>query len=237
MEARSRWFDGWVAIALVACVLGGSSGCGYLKNLRDDAADCFMFGAGVVVPVVPTEEGTRAIGFLPPSIGAYVEITEFCHLGALYKYSGDLEWDRRGMGVVVDQRGKVGLGPFHYVQINQQPVWVNAYKCEGNQMDGWREHMRGLTDPVSARPAKELIFDSDLGQPFLYRGWQDWETISVEIAVPEPFILHSGFNVRAGFDPSQVLDLLLGVFTIDMYDDSAFELSGGLRFAPAESAR
>ena len=230
MAARSRCFGRLVAVALLGSVLSAASGCGYLKNLRDDFNDCFILGAGIVTPVAPTSGGNQAVGPLPPSIGIYAEATEFLHLGALYKASADLEWDRRGMSIVADERAKIGLGPLHYVNVTQKPIIANAYKVEGNQMDGWRQHMRSLTDPVFSRPAKELIFESPLPEPFLQRGWQDWEVISLEVAIPEPFLLHSGLNVRAGVDPSQIFDFVLGIFCIDLYDDNAFTFGGDLQF-------
>lgn len=232
MTARLQSVRSWMLVALIGVAVAGSSGCGYLKNVRDDAMDCFMFGVGVVPPVVPGKEGNQAVGFLPPSLGLYVQVTDFFHFGALYKASADLEWDRRGAGVLIDQRSKIGFGPLHRVRIKQTPICVNAYKDEGNQMDGWREHMRNLRDPVFDAPAKELIFRDMKPQPFLANGWQDWEMISVEIAIPEPFILHSGFNVRAGIDPSQILDFALGLVGIDLYDDNAYRLWGELQFPP-----
>jgi hypothetical protein len=140
--------------------------------------------------------------------------------------------DRRGLQTCVDQRAKAGLGPLHYIQVKQTPISANAYKIEGNQMDGWREHMRNLRDPIFNAEAKKLIRRSSYAQPFLHRGWQDWETFSIEVAIPEPFILHSGLNVRLGVDPSQFFDLFLGLFTIDLYDDNAYEVNGDLRFPP-----
>jgi hypothetical protein len=201
--------------------------------MRDDALDCFILGAGVVPPVAPTEDGNQAVGLLPPSLGIYMEATEFFHLGALFKASADLEWDRRGLGTVVDRRLKAGAGPLHYASVWQKPVCANAYKDaeEPNQMDGWREHMSNLRDPVFDMPAKELVFEDrlDEGKWWLARGWQDWEMFSLEVAIPEPFILHSGLNVRAGFDPSQVFDFLLGLATVDLYDDNAYCLDGTLQ--------
>ena len=225
-----RRLHGVLVLALLGAILIGASGCGYVKNLRDDTMDCFILGAGVVPPVVPTGDGdTEAVGFLPPSIGLYVQATDFMHLGGLWKISGDVEMDRRGLQTCVDQRAKVGLGPLHYIQRKQTPLSANAYKVEGNQMDGWREHMRELKDPIFNERAKKLIYRSTYAQLFLHRGWQDWEMFSVEVAIPEPFILHSGLNLRLGFDPSQVFDLVLGIFTIDLYDDNAFELNGDLQ--------
>ena len=226
MSASYGCLRKWAMVVLIGCVVVGTSGCGYLKNVRDDALDCIVLGVGVVPPVAPTGDENKAVGLLPPSLGIYLEATEFLHLGALFKASADLEVDRRGMGVMLDRRLKAGIGPLHYASIWQKPLYANAYKDaeEPNQMDGWREHMRDLRDPVFNKPAKELIFEDrlDEGKWWLAEGWQDWETFSVEIAIPEPFILHSGFNVRAGFDPSQVFDLVLGLFTIDLYDDDAY---------------
>ena len=226
MSALCGCLRKWAMVTLIGLAVAGGSGCGYLKNVRDDALDCFILGAGVVPPVAPMEGENKAMGFLPPSLGIYLEATEFFHLGGLFKASADLEWDRRGMGVMLDRRLKAGIGPLHYESIWQKPIWANAYKDaeEANQMDGWREHMRNLRDPVFNKPAKELIFQDrlDEGKWWLAKGWQDWETFSVEIAIPEPFILHSGFNFRAGFDPSQVLDFVLGLVTIDLYDDDAY---------------
>ncbi len=225
----------WLMVALLGCVVVWATGCGYLKNTRDDFKDCFILGAGVVVPVVPGEDENIAVGLLPPSLGIYLEATEFFHLGGIYKVSGDLEWDRRACGIVVDKRTKVGIGPLHYVDVEQWPIWVNDYKSEGNKMDGWREYMRDFKDPVFGRPAKELIFEKKYGAlPFLHRGWQDWEVFSLEIAIPEPFILHSGFNVRAGVDPSQMFDFVLGVFCLDLYDDNAYRFFGALQHPGGE---
>lgn len=227
---EQRWLRGMLATVLIGSIMLGMSGCGYFKNLRDDTMDCFILGAGVVPPVIPTGDGgTQAVGALPPSIGVYAQATDFVHLGALYKASGDIEMDRRGLQTCVDHRTKFGLGPLHYIVHKQIPGSANAYKVEGNQMDGWREHMQQLKDPVFNSPAKKLIYRSSYEQPFLHRGWQDWETFSLEIAIPEPFILHSGLNFRVGVDPSQFFDLFLGVFAIDLYDDNAFTFGGDLQ--------
>jgi len=217
---------------LVLSLLLLPQGCGYFKNVRDDFLDCFIFGAGVVTPVAKTKEGSKGLGPIPPSFGIYVEATDFLHAGALYKASGDVEWDRRGLGVVADVRTKIGLGPVHYTDIRQYPIRTNDYKKRGNKFDGWRDHMQELEDPVFGRPAKRLIYDERVkdGKWFLHRGWQDWETFSVEIAIPEPFFFHSGINLRVGFDPSQVFDFLLSIVGLDLYQDNAFKLNGDVRY-------
>lgn len=232
----------FIRAALVVLVVGsllGSAGCGYLKNVRDDFQDILILGAGVTPPTTPVkgEDGGDAVaGIFPPSLGVYVEATEFMHLGGIIKGSGDVEWDRRGLSVGTDCRAKIGLGPAHYVRIYQDPVAANAYKREGNELDGWREHMRDMRDHVYDRPAKELIFaDNKNKLPFMHRGWQDWEVFAAEVAIPEPFILHSGFNVRAGVNPCEVFDFALSLFCIDLYNDRAYEYASGNPRFPVEA--
>lgn len=219
--------------SLLGLVILGASGCGYLKNVRDDAMDVFIVGIGYTPPIDPTGDENKAVGFLPPSIGIYAECTNFLHLGFMYKASADLEMDRRAAGAVIDMRTKVGFGPLHYVSQRQKVGFGNAYKTRGNQMDGWRDHMRKLRDPVFGAPAKEMVYDKRGGLPWLFRGWQDWEVISLEVAIPEPFILHSGFNVRLGIDPSQIFDFALGLICIDFYDDNAYRFFGKLQHGVA----
>jgi hypothetical protein len=217
--------------------------------------DIGTIAVGVVPPVVPFseggKEGAKAVGFVPPAFGVYLEATDFVHLGAIYKATVDLEWDRRGLGVVADERLKLGIGPVHWLRINQHPLYTNVYKAPGNEMDGWRHHMEGLRDPIFNRPAKLLLFDnttharpkppnappgtqtSGLHFGRLHRGWQDWETFSLEAAISEPFLLHTGVYVRAGFDISQVFDFALGIIGLDLYSDNAYTFSGDLRFPDA----
>jgi len=279
----------WVR-ALVLAVAAGSllaaGGCGYCKNVSDDFRDCFIVGAGVTPPVVSTEEGTLVAGIFPPSMGLYVEATDLIHLGAICKASGDVESDRRGAGVVADSRVKMGLGPWRYVKVNQKPISVNDYKAEGNELDGWREHMRQMKDPLFHAPGKELIFrdaieflkvgeepkavaveakpartqeedwfgdwniadprssrktaapkpvepapqakaESGWGWPKLRNGWQNWQIISLEIAVPEPILTKTGFNVRFGFDISEMADFALSLVGLDLYSDAAYEWWSG----------
>ncbi len=223
---------GTVRALIVLSLLLLPQGCGYFKNIRDDAMDCFMIGAGVVTPVVPTKEGAKGTGSFPPSFGVYVEATELLHLGFLYKVSADIEMDRRGTGIVADRRFKVGVGPIHYIDVQQEPIIANDFKRRGNQMDGWRRNMQKLRDPIFERPGKQVVFDKRVkgGKWWLHRGWQDWEMFSVEIAIPEPFFFHSGINFRVGFDPSQVFDLLLSLVGLDLYGDNAYRANGDLRY-------
>jgi hypothetical protein len=242
MMIRSGRVRTVVLLALVCGLFLPAAGCGYVKNLRDDFLDCGTMAVGIVTPIAPSEEGPKAMGFLPPAIGVYVEATSLFHLGALYKATGDLEWDRRGYGVMGDYRRKFGFGPIHDVCIWQHPYAANAYKTPDSMMEPWQEHMDGLRDPLFKSSAKTMIFKPEKfdlygldeaseweSLPWLYRGWQDWEMISVEVAIPEPFILHSGFYFRVGVDPSQFFDLFLGIFGIDLYHDAAFNFNGSLK--------
>jgi len=230
----------WLLLAVVVAVGILNTGCGYLRNVRDDMMDVGTVAVGFTPPVIPGSEAAddRAVGPLPPTLGVYAEATEFLHLGALGKASGDAEWDRRGIGLVADDRVKLGLGPLHWGHINQQPYWVNAYKREGNSLDPWRRHMRNLRDPLFDASAKELIFRERYNeQRWMEKGWQDWETFSLEVAIPEPFLTHMGFYARVGVDPSQVFDAALSLFTIDLYGDAAYDFDGSLRFEGSESAQ
>lgn len=218
-----------------------STGCGYAKNVRDDFMDIGTFAVGVTPPVLPVEAEQVALGFLPPCVGVYGEFTNFLHLGALLKASADCTWDRRGCGIIFDRRVKYGIGPWHRAYIDEIPINANDYKIEDSELSYWREHMLNLRDPIFGASAKRMIFQTEevdgeaVPQPWMARGWQDWETISVEIAIPEPFITHSGLYVRAGIDPSQIFDFLLGLLTIDLYGDRAYNLDGTTRFGPIEA--
>ena len=257
---------------LLLGILYVCSGCGYVKNVRDDFNDCFIAGVGITPPVIKTADGSRAMGPIPCSAGVYIEATNFCHLGALKKCSGDAVWERRGHGLVADQRTKLGLGPWHSIKIRQDPARATCYLRTGNYLDEWREHMRNLRDPIWESPAKTLIYneavyaerlaakaavgeptsavsardrdwwratssEDDPGAlaedaepqrlPYMYRGWQHWQFFALELALPELLFTKTGYNVRFGFDPSEVFDLIAGIFAFDPYDDRAFEMWTG----------
>ena len=233
--------------ALLALIVLASS-CGYARNVRDDFLDIGTFAIGGVSPIKPSANGSepQAAGFLPPAFGLYVQATDFFQAGALYKNTVDLEWDRRGYGIVADERYKAGfLFMNKEVRINHSPIYMNDYKTTGNNKDGWREHLDGLRDPIYCKPAKTLLFNDKVGggdsscnlpaglrlndvgaEPHdsrLYLGWQDWETFSVELGISEPFFFHTGIYLRAGFDPSQIFDFFVGLFCIDLYTDNAYD--------------
>jgi len=236
VSRKSRVARVTVLILMAGILVFGAAGCGYVKNVRDDVMDIGSVGVGVVPPVVPTDAGAKAVGPLPPALGIYGQVTDFFHLGALKKYTGDAEWDRRGLAITADSRTKIGIGPWHYVRINQKPVAANDYKTTDNKLDAWRSHMDNLKDPLFEAPAKTLIYrEKYAAMPYMYKGWQDWEMVSAEVAIPEPFITHSGFYLRLGFDPSQIFDAALSILCLDLYQDAAYNFDGSLKYgAPGE---
>lgn len=222
--------------------IGFLAGCGYLKNVRDDALDIGTASVGVVTPVAPGEEGTFGIGPIPPAFGLYAQATDFIQLGAIAKATGDLEWDRRGFGLTGDVRKKVGLLFLHDIYIKQYPFAVNAYKKPGSKLQGWRNHMDSLSVFSSNTSAKTLIYEPKASDevtlanwterpslPYFHNGWQNWEIFSLEAAIPEPFLLHSGLYVRLGVDPSEVFDFALGLICLDLYSDNAFRFFGAVK--------
>ena len=144
----------------IAPVLAAAS-CGYLRNVRDDFLDIGTLAVGAVPPVMPFSasdgEGAKSAGFIPPAIGVYVEATDFVHAGALYKDTVDADWDRRGLGIVADERTKLGFGPCHSVKIEQKPIYTNDYKISGNDLDAWRE-VRLKSCDMQANEADQLPF-------------------------------------------------------------------------------
>jgi len=227
-------------VALVVGVFLGS-GCGYMKNVRDDWMDVGTFAVGGIPPTVPEADNRTATagGVVPPTGGVYIEATHFMHVGFLGKATADLTWDRRGAGIIVDKRIKAGLGPAHGVRIDEEPLIANAYKRPDSRLRPWQEAMTEMRDPLFNAPAKTMTFEWSDGWHFgeIAKGWQDWETFSVEVAVPEPFITHSGFYVRAGADPSQLFDAVLSLFRVDLYGDRAYDFDGSLRFPAGDTER
>jgi hypothetical protein len=228
-----RMRRGVVVVALLAAVVTTGSGCGYFKNVRDDFMDIGGLAIGVCTPVLEEGNDATVLGFIPPSLGVYVQATDFLHLGALYKISADITWDRRGAGIIVDERAKFGVGPYHWITIRELPVLANGYKTEDSGLGPWREEMANRKDPIFGAPAKIVKYSTKEWQPYLWQGWQDWETFSLEVAISEPFITHCGFYARVAADPSQWVDAVLSLFFLDLHGDRAYNIDGTLRFNPA----
>ena len=219
--------------ALAAGLVLTTAGCGYCKNVRDDFMDIGTMAVGITPPVLyDSDSGKQAVlGFLPPCIGVYGQVTSFLQVGALFKASADATWDRRGLGIIVDRRVKFGVGPWHYVRIDEEPIFADAYKMPESRMDQWRQHMAEMQDPIFGASAKTMVFDGESGpQPYLADGWQDWQIISLEVAVPEPLLTHSGLYLRVGFDISQAFDAVLSLVFLDLYNDRAYKINGELLY-------
>lgn len=228
---------GLMRMGRMVCLIGllgiflSTIGCGYVKNARDDFLDIGTFAVGGKVPSPAPEKDAESTPSILP-IGIYVQATDIFHAGVIQKRTWDLAWDRRGLSVAEDARLKYSFGPWHFVRIDQAPIMANDYKEEGNALDGWRAYMRDWKGPITAAAAKELIFRKESDYlPYFYKGWRDWDGISLELALSDPFILHSGVYARAGVHPAQAVDFVLSLFHLDfLYHDAAYHFDGTPRY-------
>ena len=224
---------------------------GYVKNIRDDVMDCGTMAIGGVPPVTRVKDRLATTGLLPPCVGAYLQVSDVAHLGAIRKKTVDAEWDRRGAGIMLDQRTKFGLGPLHHVSIRQAPVKANEYKHPDGLMEGWQQHMDSLIDPRVGVGAKTLIYEPKRARlwlwkrklsitcdtlPFMPNGWQNWSQTSLEVGVADPLFTHAGLYARVGFDLAEVADLLCSIVGLDLFGDAAYRRSGVLKYLPMEFA-
>jgi hypothetical protein len=162
----------------------------------------------------------------------YIEATEFLHFGGM-AFSGIMaEIDRRGSAIThVNEDCRWGFGPFH--KWHRDEVYGPADRYKSGEMPTWEERMaaksyetHAFSDLLHVKeqsiPAKRMRFEGDaLGR--YPRGWQDWGFIGVDLALSEPFLIHAGFRLRVGVDVSQVTDLLVGLFGLDLYGDDPTE--------------
>lgn len=211
MLRRIAWF-GCLTLMLTPMV-----GCQrYGQNRLADFMDIFQFGAGVTAENPVT-------GVIPPSLGVYVQATEFLNLGAMHFHGVSAEWDGRGTFVGPESRVRYGFGPWQRIQIRQfYDLGEENYFKKVN--GAWTKRMNSKAMRWWNKPAKELEYEywaytRHDGMPIMHRGWQYWENFNLEVAIAEPFITHLGFNVRLGFDPSEIFDFLLGIATIDFKRD------------------
>ena len=215
----------WFVVPLLALLAFSQSGCHYVSNRAADFSDIFQFGVGF------TTENPKT-GILPPSFGIYVQATNFLNLGAIYFNGASVEWDGRGLFCGPERRTRIGLLSIQQVRIDQNYEMgaENYFKKSGT---AWSDRMRSPAMRWNDVPAKDVGYEEASiglreGSPLFPRGWHYWENFNVEIGIPDPFLTHAGINLRVGFDPSEIFDLVLGVFCIDVLknDDMTAEEFG-----------
>jgi len=216
-------------VFLLACSLL-VAGCGrkatplkhWFANRGADFQDIFSIGAGL-------SSQNEKTGIVPPSYGIYLEATTFFNIGYIRHAGGTIEAEGRGLGVYDEDREMWGFGPYRSWEIRQGSEYAHTnYYKDPQRSAGWTGRMVGdlsLRDgPVdpTAGYAKHLIHtDSGPHDGFLVypRGWHSWEYIGIEIGIPEMLLTHHGITVRAGFDISEIIDFVGGIFFYDYLED------------------
>ncbi len=223
-RASGMFFACIIALCMSVFLLTGCSGNRVKSNHLHDFYDMFQFGFGV------THESPKS-GPMPLALGVYAQATDFVNLGAV-KFSGH-NWERDGRGVFSghQEHTRLGLGPLQVLQIKQDYVTAKKdyFKTPGTLWDARMEsqELRWKKDWKNT-PAKELIYEYwadelHVGLPVMHRGYQYWGLCSIEIAICEPFVTHFGFDLKLGFDPSELSDSVLGYFDIDYKRDDLTE--------------
>lgn len=192
------------------------TGCRYFVNRTADFGDIFQFGLGA------TAEKSK-LGPIPPAIGVHVQATDFINIGAIHFNGYVAEIDGRGLFAGHESRSRLGYGPFQLLKEKQD----YRFGCENYfklPHTAWANRMQSHKMRWCNIPAKQLnweMWDDTIryGTPLCPRGWQYWENFGVEAAICEPFLTHLGVTVRAGVDPSEIMDFVLGIFCIDFKRD------------------
>jgi peptidoglycan-associated lipoprotein len=213
MKSLLRIFGCWCALL----VLLASTGCSrYWTNRYYDFRDTYALGAGV------TAENPKT-GVIPPSLGLYVQVTDFLHLGAITHNGYTAESDLRGSFVGPESYTKLGFLMWQSVRKNQdyEAGDENYFKKAGTP---WANHMESLAMSHNGRPAKRLHYEHwanfrHNGIGLQHRGWQYWGYTGFEAAICEPLVTHFGFMLRAGIDISEFSDFLVGFTTLDFKHD------------------
>ncbi len=201
-----------MAVALIAMVVA-ASGCRYTTNRYYDFRDIWAVGAGIT--------GENPVtGIVPPSLGLYLELTEFLHLGALTHNGMTAEMDLRGTFVGPESTTRFGFLWWQSLQKYQDynnAVYMNAFKDE---LFPWSQRMASIEMSWLGRPAKRLHYQPwgmhmQRGSFLAHRGYQYWAYSGAQLALSDPILTHMGFMLRFGFDLSEVSDFLLGVVCVD----------------------
>lgn len=209
-----------IPVAALLCL--SLTGCQrrYIANRVADFGDIFQFGAGLT-----TEN--PATGVIPPSLGVYVQVTEFLNLGALHFDGHSAEWDGRGLFCGPESRTRIGILTYQRLRIDQH--YSEGSENYFKKLETlWSDRMNSPRMSWGDKPAKQLNYEywgisTRDGAPIMHRGYQYWENIGAEICISEPFLTHFGFNLRLGFDPSEISDWVLGWFCVDYKRDDLTE--------------
>jgi len=204
------------ALIVLSLSLGGCTSR-FLNNRAADFSDIWQLGVGYT-----TEN--HVTGWIPPSLGIHVQVTEFMNLGAVHFTGQSAEFDGRGTFVGPESRTRIGFGPYQKIMIDQNYVdgTENYFKKFGTL---WSDRMNSSHLRLGNKPAKELNYEHWAmgmreGYPIMHRGWHYWENTGIEISLSDPFVSHFGFNFRLGVDVSEVSDFLLGwLFGFDFKHD------------------
>jgi outer membrane protein OmpA-like peptidoglycan-associated protein len=212
------------AAVLITSLLSGCQVVRYAQARGDDFLDIWDLGIGI------TAESQHS--WIPPTLGAHAEFGPIA-LGAITHNGLTAEIDGRGLFAGRETRSRLSAiwlqGIRHWQ--DYENGWCGFYK-DINRSRAWHERMRenSYTKKIFHEGtiviAKDLLHDNQdwHWEVFpLRRGWQYWETISVELGICEPFLTHLGVYARAGVDPSEILDFVLGFLTIDLKRDDLYQ--------------
>lgn len=211
-----------VTMLLLAVAMLGASGCNhYWTNRYYDFRDTVAMGAGVTAE-------NNITGIVPPSLGLYIEATDWLQLGAITHNGYTAETDLRGTYVGPEKMTRFGFLWWHMIQKNQDyryATYMNPFK---NKNFPWCQRMESVGMRYKKRPSKRLHYENwaltrQYGTGMLHRGYQYWEYAGVDAAICDPFFTHFGVRLYFGFDISEVSDLLLGFFTVDYKHDDMTE--------------
>ena len=193
------------ALILLSLSLGGCTSR-FMNNRAAELLDIFQVGVGY------TTENHKS-GFIPPSLGLHIQVTEFMNLGAVHFTGQSVEIDGRGQFTGPESRTRIGFGPYQKLMIDQNYVDgdENYFKKYGTL---WSDRMNSAKLRLGSLPAKQLNYEHWAlamreGYPAMHRGWQYWENTGIELSLADPFATHFGFNFRLGFDVSEISDFLL----------------------------
>lgn len=207
----------WAAPAGLLLIVGFSTGCNrYGINRYYDFRDMLALGVGIATE----NPGT---GFAPPSLGVYLEVTDFVHLGAITHNGLTAESDLRGSFAGPERRTRFGFAWWQMLRI-QQDYAKGTHNVFKDPEFPWVDRMGQYGMRYRGHPAKRLNYEYfshgfQQGMVLLPRGWHYWEYIGAEVAISEPFLTHFGVMVKFGFDVSELSDFILGIFNVDFKKD------------------